>query len=258
MPLRLPSMLVLLATLPAAGQEVMQVTYSWQEVVGDTTVPVSAPNGVVDPGEGARIALHIQALVNGQNAVGQTVSYTPPPPPGIGTVRGIASMIYNFRGDNGAATAAGYWGSRSAIGFLSGSFGGQVLLDGALLDSIGGGQFVAPGGTCISTNPVMNAYRGVWQPSSYSPRTVHWIAEPGTAAQPGMQNGVLVAYGITRPNPNDPSTWYDNLLTKYIGTDFGSGVNIPVAPAPSTAAAVGLISIAAVRRRRPSNSRGRR
>ena len=237
----------------AQAQELIRVSYSWLEVVGATTTPVTgaAANSVVDPGEGARISISIQALINGTSAVGQTATYTPPPPPGTGTVRGIASMIYNFVGDNGAASAQGTWGTRSIAGALStGAFTGNSLSGGAVLDSFGGGQFVAPGGSAISTNPISNAFRGVWQPTSYVNRTVNWKCAPGTAAPSGQQNGMLVAYGVTQPDPSDPTTWYDNLLTKYVGSDFQNGINIPVAPAPSSVALLGLGALVAGRRRR--------
>lgn len=237
----------------AQAQELIRVSYSWLEVVGATTVAVTgaAANSVVEPGEGARISLSIQALINGTNAVGQTTSYTPPPPPGSGTVRGIASMIYNLSGDLGAATAAGTWGTRSISGTLSaGAFTGNILNSGATIDSLGGGQFVAPGGTAISTNPIANAFRGVWQPSSYANRTVNFKASPGTAAPSGQQNGMLVSYNVFQGDPSDPTTWYDQLLTKYVGSDFQNGINIPIAPAPSSVALLGLGALVAGRRRR--------
>jgi len=237
-------LLATLAGFPAAvsAQELVRVTYSWLEVQGNTVTPVTAPNSVVDPGEGARISIHIQALINGTNAVGQTTTYIPPPPPGFGTVRGIASMVYNLRGDSGLPTAAGTWGPRSVSGFFSvGAFGGQSLLNGALFDSFGGGQFVAPGGSANSTNPISNAFRGVWTPLSYSPRTVGFVAEGGTAAPPGQHNGILVCYGYDLVDPSDPtSEIYDRLMTKYIGSDFGAGVSIPIAPAPASIALLGL------------------
>src|SRR6516162_5159889 len=107
--------LAALAGLPAAAgaQELIRVSYSWQEVVGLTTTAVANPNSVLDPGEGARIAFSIDALIDGTSAVGQTTFWTPPPPPGTGTVRGISSYVYNLTGDNAAATAAGTWGART-------------------------------------------------------------------------------------------------------------------------------------------------
>jgi hypothetical protein len=242
------------AGLPAAAaaQELIRVTYSWQEVAGLTTTPVTNPNSILDPGEGARISLQLDALINGSNAVGQTTTYTPPPPPGAGTVRGLASFLYNLRGDGGAATAAGSWGNRT-VRILSGigePYAGTVLLNGALVDSFGGGQFVAPGGTANSLNPVADAFRGVWKPTDYSPRSVNWLAEPGTATPAGQHNGILVSYGITRPDPNDPTTWYDNYLNKYISSDFGNGISIPIAPAPSSASILAGFAAASLGRRR--------
>lgn len=236
----------------AQAQELIRASYSWQEVVGLTTTAVTNPNSVLDVGEGARITVNLQALVNGTSAIGQTTTYTPPPPPGNGTIRGIASFIYNLTGDNNAATAAGSWGSRSVSPTLStGALTGGVTNNGASLESFGGGQFVAPGGTANGANPITNAFRGVWQPSSYTNRTVNFIARAGTAAPTGQQNGILVAYGIAQPDPEDPATWYEQYITKFIGSDFQNGINIPInIPAPSSAALVGLGALVAGRRRR--------
>ncbi len=235
----------------AHAQELIRVTYSWLEVVGGTTVPVSAPNSILEPGEGARISLTVAALINGQNAVGQTISYTPPPPPGLATVRGIASFMYSLSGDFGAPSAAGTWTARSISSiFAAGSFAGNVFNNGATIDAFGGGQFIAPGGTANSTNPVNNAFQGVWTPVSFTQRSVSFRAYAPTGGAPsGQQAGILAAYGITQPDPSNPATWYDNLLTKYLGNDFGAGLNIPIAPSPSTAALF-AVSICAVCRRR--------
>ena len=233
----------------AQAQELIKVTYSWVEVTAGTTTAVANPNSVVDPGEGARISISIQALINGTSAIGQTTTYTPPPPPGNGTVRGIASMIYNFDGTGSDAT--GTWGPRSINGVLSaGAFTGNSLNGGATLDSFGGGQFVAPGGSANSTNPIANAFRGVWTPTSYVGRTVNWKCSPGTAAPTGQQNGMMLAYGVQQPDPSDPTTWFDDLYTKYVGSDFQNGINIPIAPAPSSVALLGLGALVAGRRRR--------
>lgn len=233
------------------AQEYIQVTYSWQEVQGLTTVPVIAFNSVMDPGEGARISINIRAFINGSSAIGQTTTYPLPPPPGVGTVRGIASMIYNLRGDFGAGSAMGTWGPRSINSTLgAGAFTGNSQLNGALLDSFGGGQFVAPGGTANGTNPIINAFRGVWLPSSYGHDDVIFRVEPGTAAPLGQQNGLLLAYSVEHPDPNDPTTWYDNLVTKYIPTDYGPGLRIVFIPAPSTALIATLAIVSWPRRRR--------
>lgn len=229
--------LAILSGLPVAApaQELIRVSYTWQEVVANTLTPITAPNSVLDAGEGARICLGLVALVNGTNAIGQITSYTPPPAPGFGTVRGIASFIYNLRGDGGASTAAGHWVAPAVSTiFAFPDISPRQLLDGALLDTFGSGQFVAPGGTANSTNPISDAFRATWTPNSYSPRTVHFLGEPGSAAPTSQHNGILIAYGITQPTP-DPATWYDNHITKFIPSDFGTGINIPIVPSPATA-----------------------
>lgn len=234
------------------AQELIRVTYSWQEVQVGTTVPVISPNGILDPGESARISLNIQALINGTNAVGQTTTFVPPPTPGMGTVRGIASMVYNLRGQNvqGSGSAFGTWGTRSISSVLSaGAFTGTPMNGGSLLDSFGGGQFVAPGGTANSTNPINNAFRGVWTPNSFS-SDVRFVVEPGTAVPSGQHNGLMVCYGISQPDPNDPTTWFDNHVSKYVASDFGNGLYIPIIPAPSGAAVLGVSALVASRRRR--------
>jgi hypothetical protein len=235
----------------AQAQETIRVSYTWLEVQGLTTTPVTNPNSVLDPGEGARISISLQALINGTSAIGQTTNYNPPPPPGAGTVRGIASMVYNMSGDNGASTAAGSWGPRSISSLLTtGAFTGNITNGGATVDSFGGAQFIAPGGTANSANPIANAFRGVWQPSSYAARTVNFKGQAGSAVPAGQQNGLLVAYGIFEGDPTDPTTWYDQLVTKYVATDFQNGINIPIAPAPSSVALLGLGALVAGRRRR--------
>jgi hypothetical protein len=69
---RTPLVFAFVAGLPTAAvaQELIQVTYSWKEVVSLTTNPVTNPNSILDPGEGARIGLNLEALINGSNAVG--------------------------------------------------------------------------------------------------------------------------------------------------------------------------------------------
>ena len=72
MPTRAALALLLAAGACARAQTVFQVTYSWAEVVSGTTTPVTAPNSVLEPGEGAIIRLNMRALVNGASAIGQT------------------------------------------------------------------------------------------------------------------------------------------------------------------------------------------
>lgn len=233
------------------AQGLFRLTYSWQEVQGLTTTPVTSPNSIIDVGESARITLNVQALFNGTSPIGQTISYTPPPPPGVATIRGISHFWYDLRGDGGASTAAGTWGARSIMGLPGAiSEGPFVMQNGVGLSGIGTFQFVAPGGTASGMNPFPNLFRGVWQPVSYAPRTVHFAFEPNGGSPVGQHSGFIAAYGITQPNPNDPTTWYDNFVTVHVpSTDAGSGLNIPIAPSPSAVSVLAL-SLLIPRRKR--------
>jgi hypothetical protein len=71
---------------------------------------------------------------------------------------------------------------------------------------------------------------------------VHWQARPSILVPTGQHSSILFAYGIgTAPDPTTGSPFnYDLLSAKYIGTDFGQGLNIPIAPAPASLAVLGL------------------
>lgn len=229
-----------------AAQEVMRVTYSWQEVVGLTTNPVASPNSVLDAGEGARININLFALRDGMNAIGQTLTVTSPPPGGEATIRGITLMSYNLRGEGGGPAAAGTWGARSfSSPFAVTSATGTPALAGALLENVIGQQFIAPGGSLSGTNPINNAFRGVWQPTSFTPRAVFFIAEPSTFAQPGQQNSWVHEYWVPAPEP----LYYR--IVDYIPTDFGSGISIPIAPSPATAPLFAMAAATLSLRHRP-------
>ena len=239
----------------ANAQETFNVIYSWQEVAVGTTTPITgaAANSVVEPGEGARIRLQVTANVNGSNAVGQVVNLTAPISGfSNGTVRGLGSVVYDLVGDGGAASANGNWTNLTGLTSVltSGATGGTVQSGGSIVQGFGGSQFVAPGGSVLPTNANVQAMRSVWNPTSYANRTVNFLGRQSVAVPTGQGNAVLVAYSIAQPDPSDPATWYDNLVGKYFGTSFGQGLSIPVAPAPSSVALLGLGALIAGRRRR--------
>ncbi len=230
--------------IPATGQEVMSISYSWLEVVANTTVPVASPNSVVEPGEGARIRLGVTALINGANAVGQTIVYTNPAPGGLGTVRGLGTARYDLFGDSGAATANGVWASLQAPSnppFTNGNTAGTVQPGGASILGLGGTQFIGPGGSANTANNNQQVFRGVWTPSAYSARTVRFVVRGSTTVASDRHSSILLAYGYASGiTDTDPFT-YDLLTIKYIDGDFGSGVDIAVIPAPPAYLALGLL-----------------
>jgi len=234
---------------PALGQELVRVSYSWNEVLGFGG-QVTNPNSVIDPAETARINVTLQALVNGSSAIGQTTTYLSAPPPGTGTIRGIGSFEFNLRGDS--PNAAGSWGPRSVSSiFSTGVSTGTPSGDGSVVTDIRGSQvFFIPGLTANSTNPIANTFRGIWQPTSYTPRTVNFrVDTAGLGSDAGVS--LAVQYGTALLDPKDPTSSYALYTLKNVAIDPGAGLNIPIVPAPATAwAAAGALAAAARRRRR--------
>jgi hypothetical protein len=243
--------------LAASAQELYQVTYSWNEVLAGTITPGNG-NSVVDPGEGARIRLGVTALINGTNAVGQTINYTNPAPPGIGTVRGLGSVVYDLVGDGNGATANGTWMAPGpgflgpAAPFTNGQTPGTPQAGGSSVHGMGGSQFISPGGTANGVNNNQQLFRGVWTPANYANRTVNFLARGSILVPAGQHNSVLLAYGTGTgidPTTGEPFN-FDQLVGKYFQTNFGQGLNIPIAPAPSSIALLGLGALIAGGRRR--------
>lgn len=248
-------MLVVLAaaaglTAQVRGQEMIQVSYTWSEVIGGTLTPVASPNSVLEPGEGARIGINLFAMKNGIDAIGQTTTYIAPPGPGTGTIRGIASLFCTVIGDSGQATAAGSWNDRAFSPALpDGNFAGTVQQNGAMVYSLGGFQSVPTGQTGNASNPIQEAFRGVWTPSGYSPRVVFFRAV--SATQFDQDCSVLIQYGSGFVDPMDPTTEYPLYFSKFVHTDFGGWINIPIAPGPGCGVVLaGAAALHARRRRR--------
>jgi hypothetical protein len=250
--------LALVAGLPAASQaqETFVVNYTWVEVIAGTITPVVSPNSQVEPGEAARIRIGTEARINGTSAIGQTSSYTTPAPGGTATVRGLGSAVYDLVGDGNAASANGTWGG--FIGgfsgpvtnapFNSGISAGTAQAGGASVHGMGGAQFLLPGASANGANANVQVFRGVWQPASYANRTVNFLARASVLVPTGEQNSVLLAYGLgTDPNTGEN---FDLLVGKYFATNFGTALQIPVVPAPSSLALLGLGALVAGGRRR--------
>jgi hypothetical protein len=257
---RAPLALVLVAGLPAAApaQEAFVVNYSWIEVFVGTINPVPFQSGDLDPGEAARIRVGVEARINGSTAIGQTTSYSSPAPGGIGTVRGLGSVVYDLIGDGNAPTASGTWGGFvggfsgpiSNAPFNSGLTPGTAQPGGSSVHGMGGAQFILPGQSANNSNSNVQVFRGVWTPSSYADRVVTFIARGSVLVPTGEHNSLLLAYGVgTDPNTGEN---FDLLAGKYIPTIFGNGVSIPfIIPAPSGLSLLGFGAILAGMRRRP-------
>ena len=107
--------------------------------------------------------------------------------------------------------------------------------------NIGAGQFVLPGGTAVSTNPIDNIWRGTWTPSSYTVRTLTFQVA-GAVASGGQHSSLLIKYG-TDPQGND------QYVGKFVPGMFGS-CSVPI-PAPGTLALFGGALLVYRRPRRP-------
>ena len=251
--------LAVMAGLPAAvvAQEVMQVTYSWLETQGNSTVLATGPlagNSVVDEGEGALIRIGVTALINGTNAVGQTTNYTNPAPGGVGTVRGLGAVVYDLVGNGDASSANGTWSNLLGPGapLGTGSSPGNVQPGGSSVHGFGGSQFTAPQGSVNPTNNNFQLFRGVWKPTDYTSRTVNFLTRTSVLVPAGQGSSVLLAYGqdsAIDPNTEEPFT-FDLLVGKFFAPGVGNGLGIPVAPAPSSLALLGLGALVAGGRRR--------
>jgi hypothetical protein len=218
----------------ASAQENVNYTWTFVEVTMGTNNPVANPNGLIEPGECARLEL----TVNITPGIGSTTTYTPPPPPGTGTIAGLGSIFFDL---TGTGSAQGTWAFLSrATGFALGS-AGTPSGTGEAVTAAQAGQFILPGSTANSSNPVNAIWRGVWCPTSYTNRTVTFTSM-AAAAGGNNHSSILIQYGVD-PDGNP------QYIGKFVSATFGS-VNIPVVPGPSSLALLGLGAVIAGRRRR--------
>lgn len=200
-------------------------TASWSEVFASTHAPVGSPNGVLDPGEAARVSISFSFT-----AVGTPVSYQWPTP-GVAPVAGLSNSSFNL-----IATAAlgGTWTQPTVPSGFEGILG-LPGPDGSALICLLSQQVMAH-----STNPLINAWSAVWTPPTYSARTVGFQIQQLTGSPELRPLNLWVDLGP----PSNPS-----FGTAMASGDYGS-VQIPVVPGPSILALLGLIAPFAARRRR--------
>jgi hypothetical protein len=218
-------------------------------------------NGVLEPGEHALIVMAVSFA--GQNT---TASFSP----GIGTftsglVLGLGSAYVDIRsaaGDasglyNGgvtvpASTSVGPNNTGGTTGYgvrnpwrLGGNVanGTQGTPNG--FQNVGPGQLPTDPSVANSANPIPGMERLGWAPNSYAQRTQTFTVSGAV----GTNNNVVGLYldldgSVGNPGQTGAAAY---LLTSAIS--FGS-VNIPLAPAPSSLALLGLGGLVAGRRRR--------
>lgn len=225
---------------PAHGQETITYSWTWSEVLANTSTPVAAPNGMVEPGEGARLALTVTI----SPGIGTPATYQPPPPPGFGTIAGLGSVFFDLLGTN---ANGGTWGAiRRNPGGVNWGLGpaGTGLPTGDLV-SAGAGQFVLPGAIINSANPVANIWSGTWTPADHTPRTAGFQSA-AAAASGGNHSSILIQYG------HDPKPQKPLVVGRFIDGIFGNSGPIPIVPAPAGLALLCVSALALARRGRPA------
>jgi hypothetical protein len=95
---------------------------------------------------------------------------------------------------------------------------------GAYYHDLQAGQFILPGGTANSANPIPDIWRGVWTPTDYSARFVTW--KLFGSGQEGSALSILIRYG-TDPLGNP------EYIGKFVPGTYGS-TTIPIIPAPAS------------------------
>jgi hypothetical protein len=223
---RLAVTIALAAGTPVGAQEIIVVPVSWTEMIAGTNTPILAPNGLLEPGEGALIQVGIHMLRNGTSAIGQVVTMTAGSTTITGPIRGIGGFVYDLTGTGSDVT--GTWNSRimaPLFNFFPNV--GIIMENGARIHAFNSAQIAHGGAIIDGTNPITSAWRGVWNPASYTPRIVHFDVEASDAVPVGQQNAVNVERGI------EPGTGYTLYHPKYFDTDFGAGIDIPIGPGSS-------------------------
>ncbi|MBL9030393.1 MAG: hypothetical protein JNM80_01625 [Phycisphaerae bacterium] len=212
-----------LAAGSAQAQEIASYSLTFTEVVAGTNTPVASPNGLIEPGEGARLSLTIEF----SPPVGSTITYTPPPLPGTGTVAGLASIVVDLLSQ---PASPGTWNSIGRPAAWTLGDAGSPNINGSEWQDAGAGQFVLPGQTANSTNPVSNIWSGVWSPASYAPRSVTWQSAAGQGSDD--HTTILVQHGV---GPTGSPLYVSRAI---IPGQFGS-VIVPIVPAPG----VGVVAL---------------
>lgn len=217
-----------LAGLPAIAQERVNYSLDWYEVVANTSTPVASPNGVLEPGEGARLAVTVTI----SPGVGSVATYVPPPWPGSGTIAGLGSIHFDLFGTN---ALGGTWSAiRRDPGGVSWALGGQGQgqPNGDLL-AAQAGQFLAQGAVANSTNPVAHIWTGTWTPATYALRTASFLCLPN-GGETGNHSAFLIKYG---EGPLSEPLY----IARFVGGDSDSSGAIPIVPAPGALALLAVV-----------------
>jgi hypothetical protein len=212
---------------PALGQDpVVTTVWSFTEVYAGTNTPVANPNGILEPGEAARIEL--------------TISFSPPV--GTALAQGSVAGFQSLRCDLiGFGDAGGAWSHFERPPLWALGHAGFPDPGGEAVREIGVGQFPWPPGTLVDPqNPIPMIWSAVWVPDSYLPREVVFNSTI-TSPPPTVSSSALFVLTGAVPEPQY------SVVAAY--TVFGT-VHIPIIPAPGSVIILGIGAAAALRRRR--------
>jgi hypothetical protein len=190
----------------------------------------------LNPGQSAVISLTISMTPTNGSAITWNTEIGGT---GTGLFRGLQAAFFDLVG---GATAAGTW-SNLLIDELwelpIPNAAGTPVNNGARLNNIQIGQFPASQAQVNVTNPIEMVWTGTWTPDSYAERTENFAMANGNA-----NPGPFPSFVIVR----DPTI----NTTVLVGTSAHSGgtFSIPIVPAPSSLALLGLGGLVAARRRR--------
>jgi hypothetical protein len=230
----------------AQAQSTTAATVAYQLTWGDT----GDNDGVVEPGESARVRMTVAFTPPS----GTVIPYTPSGGgSGTGTLMGFGSAFVDFNLGNangGTLTTTGSTGgiNNGRAGAWAVVPGGNGTVVGDTIINVQPAQFpfnsdpFDPDNNTTgvrTTNPISNIYTFVWTPASYATRTVNVGMAPSLASQ---GNAATVMLRVN-PDTSIPPTAVAALF------NFGA-LQIPVVPAPSSLALLGLGGLIAGRRRR--------
>lgn len=200
----------------------------WREVYAGTNTPVASPDGVLEPGEAARVILSVSFT-----AVGTPVPYQNPPPGGIGTIAGFGNSVFMLIASN---ALGGIWSDPVVPPGFQGSLFGVGSNGSATFCAVG--QGLPPN----ATNPLPAVWSAVWTPPNYDPRQASFQIQqrPPPVGQTAAHLHVVTGFD---PGGNPLFGSADS-----IGV-FGGPVVLPIIPAPGSGVLLLGLVFASSRRR---------
>jgi hypothetical protein len=232
------------------------VTYnvSWQEYTGTSPSPIQ--DGAVGPGESAFFTISFNMVPPGGTPVTYPTSLVAGGA-GAGVLRGMMASSFGIAGTG--TDLAGAWANRNVnptwtniLSSAGSPVSGQARVDNIAASQVGliaeEPSIVGSAGIAGHSSGVL--WTGRWTPTNYDARTINFNVIANTL-------GIAVGTAFARDNnfvydPEDPNAPTNVAYAPAIGTVshvFGSAA-VPIIPAPSSLALLGLGGLVALRRRR--------